>query len=36
MRYSASQHDAFPRDFNRDSLVMLPGHFPPALFLRLD
>lgn len=28
MRYSAPQHDAFARDFNRDSLVMLRAHFP--------
>jgi hypothetical protein len=28
MRYSAPEHDAFARDFNRDSLVMLRRHFP--------
>ena len=28
MRYTAEQHDAFARDFNRDSLVMLKNHFP--------
>jgi hypothetical protein len=28
MRYTAAEHDAFARDFNRDSLVMLPNHFP--------
>lgn len=28
MRYTAAEHDAFARDFNRDSLVLLKGHFP--------
>src|SRR5690349_3451334 len=28
-RYSPAEHDAFARDFDRDSLVVLPGHFPP-------
>lgn len=28
MRYTASEHDAFARDFNRDSLVLLKAHFP--------
>jgi ectoine hydroxylase-related dioxygenase (phytanoyl-CoA dioxygenase family) len=29
MRYSAAEHDAFARDFNRDSLVVLRRHFDP-------
>ncbi len=28
MRYNAADHDAFARDFNRDSLVLLRNHFP--------
>lgn len=28
MRFSAAEHDAFARDFNRDSLVVLRDHFP--------
>lgn len=28
MRYTAAEHDAFARDFNRDSLVVLKSHFP--------
>jgi hypothetical protein len=28
MRYTADQHDAFARDFNRDSLVVLRQHLP--------
>jgi hypothetical protein len=28
MRYTAAQHDAFARDFNRDSLVLLRDHIP--------
>lgn len=28
MRYTAAEHDAFARDFNRDSLVLLKNHFP--------
>jgi ectoine hydroxylase-related dioxygenase (phytanoyl-CoA dioxygenase family) len=28
MRYTAAEHDAFARDFNRDSLVILRNHFP--------
>lgn len=28
MRYTAEEHDAFARDFNRDSLVILKDHFP--------
>jgi len=28
MRYTDAQHDAFARDFNRDSLVFLKGHIP--------
>jgi hypothetical protein len=28
MRYTAAEHDAFARDFNRDSLVLLKDHFP--------
>jgi ectoine hydroxylase-related dioxygenase (phytanoyl-CoA dioxygenase family) len=28
MRYTADEHDAFARDFNRDSLVVLKNHFP--------
>ncbi|HEX2548162.1 MAG TPA: phytanoyl-CoA dioxygenase, partial [Ramlibacter sp.] len=28
MRYTAAEHDAFARDFNRDSLVILPNHIP--------
>jgi ectoine hydroxylase-related dioxygenase (phytanoyl-CoA dioxygenase family) len=27
MRYTAAQHDAFARDFNRDGLVVLKNHF---------
>jgi hypothetical protein len=28
MRYTAAEHDAFARDFNRDSIVVLRHHFP--------
>ncbi len=28
MRYTAAEHDAFARDFNRDSLVILKNHIP--------
>lgn len=28
MRYTAAEHDAFARDFNRDSLVILRNHLP--------
>jgi hypothetical protein len=28
MHYTTAEHDAFARDFNRDSLVMLRNHFP--------
>jgi ectoine hydroxylase-related dioxygenase (phytanoyl-CoA dioxygenase family) len=28
MRYTAAEHDAFARDFNRDSYVILPNHIP--------
>jgi hypothetical protein len=28
MRYTAAEHDAFARDFNRDSLVILRDHIP--------
>jgi ectoine hydroxylase-related dioxygenase (phytanoyl-CoA dioxygenase family) len=28
MRYTAAEHDAFARDFNRDSVVILHNHFP--------
>jgi ectoine hydroxylase-related dioxygenase (phytanoyl-CoA dioxygenase family) len=28
MRFTSAEHDAFARDFNRDSLVMLRNHFP--------
>ena len=28
MRHTAAEHDAFARDFNRDSLVVLKSHFP--------
>lgn len=28
MRYTAAEHDAFARDFNRDSLVILRNHIP--------
>jgi len=28
MRYTSAQHDAFARDFNRDSLVILRNHIP--------
>lgn len=28
MRYTAAEHDAFARDFNRDSLVVLRDHLP--------
>ena len=31
MRYSAAEHDAFARDFNRDGLVVLRRHFEPDL-----
>ena len=34
MRYTASDHDAFARDFNRDSLVLLRNHFPRDKLLR--
>jgi hypothetical protein len=30
MRYTAAEHDAFARDFNRDSLIMLREHIPRA------
>lgn len=30
MRYTAAEHDAFARDFNRDSLVVLKEHIPRA------
>jgi ectoine hydroxylase-related dioxygenase (phytanoyl-CoA dioxygenase family) len=30
MRYTAAEHDAFARDFNRDSLVILRNHIPRA------
>src|SRR3954470_11103014 len=28
MRYTSAEHDAFARDFNRDSLVVLRNHIP--------
>lgn len=31
MRYTATEHDAFARDFNRDSYVILPKHFDPEV-----
>src|SRR5439155_8197213 len=31
MRYSAAEHDSFARQFNRDGLVVLPGHFDVEL-----
>ena len=31
MRYAPAEHDAFARDFNRDGLVVLRGHFDPDL-----
>jgi len=31
MRYSAAEHDAFGRQFNRDSLVVLRRHFDPEV-----
>src|SRR5689334_14193343 len=31
MRYTPTEHDAFARDFNRDSLVVLRRHFDPDL-----
>jgi hypothetical protein len=34
MRYTASEHDAFARNFNRDSLVVLKDHFPRAKLQR--
>jgi hypothetical protein len=34
MRYSAAEHDAFASAFNRDSLVVLRGHFDPELLRR--
>ncbi|HEX2540177.1 MAG TPA: phytanoyl-CoA dioxygenase family protein [Caldimonas sp.] len=34
MRYSAAEHDAFARAFNRDSLVVLRRHFDPELLRR--
>jgi hypothetical protein len=34
MRYTATEHDAFARDFNRDSLVVLRDHIPRAKLAR--
>ena len=34
MRYTAAEHDAFARDFNRDSVVVLKDHFPRATLAR--
>ena len=34
MRYTAAEHDAFARDFNRDSLVLLKNHFPREKLVR--
>lgn len=34
MRYSAAEHDAFARDLNRDSVVVLPQHFPRETLAR--
>jgi len=34
MRYTAAEHDAFARDFNRDSLVVLKDHIPRAKLAR--
>src|SRR3954464_15007681 len=28
MRYTAAEHDAFARDFNRDGLIVLRNHIP--------
>jgi hypothetical protein len=34
MRYTAAEHDAFARDFNRDSVVILRDHIPRAKLAR--
>jgi ectoine hydroxylase-related dioxygenase (phytanoyl-CoA dioxygenase family) len=34
MRYTTAEHDAFARDFNRDSLVILRNHFPRETLAR--
>jgi hypothetical protein len=34
MRYTAAEHDAFARDFNRDSFVLLKDHLPRATLAR--
>lgn len=34
MRYTAAEHDALARNFQRDGLVMLPNHFPRATLQR--
>jgi hypothetical protein len=34
MRYTAAEHDAFARDFNRDSVVILRNHIPRAKLQR--
>src|SRR5688572_18884010 len=34
MRYSAAEHDAFAREFNRDGLVVLSSHFPRDKLVR--
>jgi ectoine hydroxylase-related dioxygenase (phytanoyl-CoA dioxygenase family) len=31
MRYSAAEHDRFARDFNRDGILLLRGHFDPEV-----
>jgi ectoine hydroxylase-related dioxygenase (phytanoyl-CoA dioxygenase family) len=34
LKYSAEQHDAFARDFNRDGMVLLRNHFDPDVLRR--
>ena len=34
MRFTAAEHDAFAREFNRDSLVILRNHFDPDVLRR--
>ena len=34
MRFTAEQHDAFARDFNRDGVVILRDHFDPDVLRR--
>jgi ectoine hydroxylase-related dioxygenase (phytanoyl-CoA dioxygenase family) len=34
MRYTSDEHDAFAREFNREGLVVLAGHFPRETLAR--